>query len=924
MNIEQKNTLFVVSLVLVVLVSISSAATMLVMDHVHQSMEKDLNRAREVFIEAQKNRFDSLITVARGVRAEPSLIAATLTGDISTVRGMLDDLFPRPGADFIAVYLGTGPGGVAGAGNRPHFSSPQILNSKLLLSMVERLINGESLVAGNALIYDAMLQIVVVPIENPLGGQVGALLVGRQFSQADLTAMRQLVQADIGIFSNNTVLASSIKKLTPELVALKNQRFAQSIQDFTVDGVEYSGRVFPILSQKGSSQPVASVLLAAPHHYYWAPYLLLGKNALYFSAIILLVAALVGISISRRNLTKPLKLLANAARAIAGGDLSQRVSISKRDDELGQLTESFNTMLGALHKSHSALEKSRRRFRDFADSSSDWLWETDSKGRYTYVSSSVANTLGIPAKAFIGCTPREVFSDSRLGELMGLLRPADGALKTFKDIEIWLLTSESGRHCLRMNGVPIVSRDKQFRGYRGTARDITKLKQDEKRMVLLANQDHLTGVANRRRFLQDLGHEINRLEVCEQTGVLILIDLDHLKLVNDTAGHAAGDQIIVQVAGLLKKACREEDMLARISGDEFALAYPNMSEKHGIEKAQQLLEHINGLKPNLGGRAINISASAGVVTIPKHGNQPIDLMAKADAAMSCAKKAGRNKVVLFDESDMSRERMDNQLTWKGRLIDALEKDHFVLVYQPILSVETGQVSHYEVLVRMRSDKGTFLPPDKFIPTAEQFGLIQRVDRVVVSKAIHSLASLPVQQSNVSFSINLSGLSVGDPDMYHYIEEVINKNGINPQRLTFEITETAACEQLNSAIEFIGQIRKLGCKISLDDFGVGFSSFSYLKHLRADILKIDGSFIRDIHNNTADQLFVKALVDVAQGMGMQTVAEFVENQEIVDLVSSLGVDYLQGYHIGRPDEKLQLKTLKKKVQSKEKEASLAAV
>jgi EAL domain-containing protein (putative c-di-GMP-specific phosphodiesterase class I) len=340
-----------------------------------------------------------------------------------------------------------------------------------------------------------------------------------------------------------------------------------------------------------------------------------------------------------------------------------------------------------------------------------------------------------------------------------------------------------------------------------------------------------------------------------------------------------------------------------------------------LEKAQQLLENINTLKPVFDGRAINISASVGAVTIPKHGNLPIDLMAKADAAMSSAKNAGRNKVVLFDASEMARERMDNQLTWKNRLIDALEKDRLMLVYQPILSVASGQISHYEVLVRMRGDKGTCLPPDKFIPTAEQFGLIQRVDRVVVGKALRSLASLPVQQNNVSFSINLSGLSVGDPDMYRCIEEEINKNKVDPKRITFEITETAACEHLNSAIEFIDKIRRLGCKISLDDFGVGFSSFSYLKHLRADIIKIDGSFIRDIHNNNADQLFVKALVDVAHGMGMQTVAEFVENQEIVDLVSRLGVEYLQGYHIGRPNEQLQFKHPPKVAKSKE---SLVAV
>ena len=922
MNIEQKNTLFVISLVLVVLLGVGAVASMLVMEHVKSSMDADLKRAREVFVEAQKNRFDNLLTVARGVRSEPSLIAATLTGDISTVRGMLDDLFPRPGVDFMAVYLGTGPGGVAGAGNRPHFSSPQILNSKLLISMVERLINGENLIVGNAQIYDALLQIVVVPIENPLGGRVGVLLVGRQFKQTDLVAMRQLVQADIALFSGASVLASSIDNLAPVLGMLDRQMDSGKVIDFAVNDIVYSGWVFPVHSQSGSQRQAARVLIAAPHSYYWAPYWVLGKNALYFSALILLVAAWVGIGISRRSLTRPLKVLVEATRAITSGNFGQKVAI-KRDDELGHLADSFNSMLTALKRSRVALERSRQRFRDFADSSSDWLWETDNLGRYTYVSSSVTKTLGIPAKEFVGKTPREVFADSRLGELMGLLRPSGGAAsKTFKDIEIWLQTKDSGRHCLRLNGVPIISRDKTFKGYRGTARDITNLKQDEKRMVILANQDHLTGIANRHRFIQDLGHEISRLEVCEQTGVLLLIDLDHLKLVNDTAGHAAGDQIIVQVAGLLKRACRDEDLLARISGDEFALAFPNMSEQHGTEKAQQLLESINTLKPRHEGREINISASVGQVTIPKHGNLPIDLLAKADAAMSSAKKSGRNKVVLFDEADMSRERMDNQLTWKNRLIEALENDHFVLVFQPILAVNSGSISHYEVLVRMRSDKGTFLPPDKFIPTAEQFGLIQRVDRVVVGKAIRALAQLSARQKNVCFSINLSGLSVGDPDMYACIEKEIKQNNVDPQRVTFEITETAACEQMTSAMEFIERVRRLGCRISLDDFGVGFSSFSYLKHLRADILKIDGSFIRDLHNNNADQLFVKALVDVARGMGMQTVAEFVENQEIYEHIGRLGVDYAQGYYVGRPNEKLIFRT--PALKAEEKVEDLAAV
>jgi diguanylate cyclase (GGDEF)-like protein/PAS domain S-box-containing protein len=628
-------------------------------------------------------------------------------------------------------------------------------------------------------------------------------------------------------------------------------------------------------------------LLAANEGRYWLPYKLLGENALYLSAVILFLAAVFGIAISRRSLTRPIQMLAGATQAIAGGNMDLKVSV-KRNDELGQLGDSFNAMLVALKSSRGELELNRQRFRDFASSSSDWLWETDRRGHFTFVSNSVSETLDMAAETWLGRTPAEIFPGSSLGELTRVLRPSDSNQRTFKDVEIWVRAPSGEAHCLRLNGVPVFS-DNTFKGYRGTARDITKLKQDEKRMVILANQDHLTGLSNRRRFLEELSHEIRRVERHGQLGVLLLVDLDHLKL--------------VQVAGLLKRASREQDFLARISGDEFAVAYSVMSEEQGVQKALQLLERISSLKPSYGGRTLNISASVGLVTFPRQGRVPVELMAKADAAMSVAKSGGRNRVHRYDETDMMRERMDNQLVWKDRLLAALEQDALHLMFQPIVGVSGGKVHHYEVLVRMVENDGTLIAPGKFIPAAEQFGLIQWVDRQVVSKAIRFLADLPDDRQDICFSINLSGLSVGRQDMYDLIEQELREGGVDAARLTFEITETAACEQLNNAMAFIQKIRQLGCRVSLDDFGVGFSSFSYLKHLRADILKIDGSFIRDIHNNNADQLFVKALVDVARGMGMQTIAEFVENEQVFERVRGLGVDYVQGYHLGKPQSTL---------------------
>jgi diguanylate cyclase (GGDEF)-like protein/PAS domain S-box-containing protein len=713
----------------------------------------------------------------------------------------------------------------------------------------------------------------------------------------ELENLRQLVYPDVAIFQGDRLLASSIKDLQPSVHLVNNSPATGGQGTLEIGNDRYSIRIIPPLNQLGSKKKPVEILFAANYSSYWSPYKLLGENALYFSAMMLLLAGFLGVRISRRFLTRPIQLLERATQAVAMGNMKPQVSV-KRNDELGQLGESFNAMLGALNLSRGELERNRQRFRDFASSSSDWLWETDRSGHFTFVSSSVSETLNMSAATWLGRTPAEVFPGSSLGELTRLLRPADKEQRSFKDAEIWVHALSGEAHCLRLNGVPVFSGN-TFKGYRGTARDITKLKQDEKRMVMLANQDHLTGLSNRRRFLEELDHEIRRVERNGQLGVLLLIDLDHLKLVNDTAGHAAGDQIIVQVAGMLKYASREEDFLARISGDEFAVAYSAMSEDQGLQKARQLLECINALKPKYGGRTLNISASVGVVTFPQQGKVPVELMAKADAAMSVAKTSGRNRVYRYDETDMMRERMDNQLVWKDRLLEALEQDALHLAFQPIVAVSSGKVHHYEVLVRMVEKNGALIAPGKFIPAAEQFGLIQWVDRQIITKAIRRLADLPDEMRDVGFSVNLSGLSVGRQDTYELIEQEIRQGGVDPARITFEITETAACEQLNNAVDFIHKIRQLGCMVSLDDFGVGFSSFTYLKHLSADVLKIDGSFIRDIHNNNADQLFVKALVDVARGMGMRTIAEFVENEQVFDRVRDLGVDYVQGHYLGKP-------------------------
>ncbi|MBI5462994.1 MAG: EAL domain-containing protein, partial [Gammaproteobacteria bacterium] len=864
MNIGQKNALFIMALVVLVLCGVSVAGYFLIQAHVHAEIERDLTRAQGVFVEAQKHAFERMVTTARGVSREPSLLAAASTGDTATVRGMLEDLYPRPGIDMLAVYLGNSVDSAVAEGSKPHFTSPQVLSSEPLQQLLHQIAAGAPVAYGNALVFDTFLRLAAIPIQSPLGGgAIGVLVTGEEISQAAVDGFKELVRAEVALFSGNIVLGSTLPAGKVDLQQLRYPDNERTPLRFMAGNDRYIGHVYPVRAADATTT-VAHVLLAHSSDSYWAPYRQLGHSALLISLLILLIALLVGIGVSRATLTQPIMALAEATRHIAAGDLTYQVQVRRRD-ELGQLANSFNGMLADLSASQTELERNRQRFHDFAESSSDWLWETDHQGRFIYVSSGVTATLEMNPEDFVGRTLAQIFARDDLSEAMTRLQCGTDKCHPFKELECNITLTDGSRRYLRLNGMP-VAEDGVVHGYRGTTRDVSKAKQDEERLIVLANQDQLTGLSNRRRFLVDLAHEIRHAQSRNRSGALMLIDLDHLKMVNDTAGHAVGDKLIVQISGVLKRLSRDEDLVARVSGDEFAMAFPEMNAEQARDKARAILEAVSECRPLHQGHAINVSASIGLVVFPEQGHEAVELLAKADTAMYAAKDAGRNRAKLFIEGDMSRERMGTQLAWKSRIVEALENDLLELAFQPIAALVDGEVHHFETLVRMRDRDGATLMPGNFIPTAEQFGLIGRVDRAIVRKALRHLAALPPELSGVGISINLSGMSVGDEEVFNLIESELRTTGINPQRITFEVTETAACEQMAKAAEFIARIRQLGCQISLDDFGVGFSSFSYLKNLRVDILKIDGSFIRDITKSRDDQLFVKALVDVARGMG----------------------------------------------------------
>jgi diguanylate cyclase (GGDEF)-like protein len=420
-------------------------------------------------------------------------------------------------------------------------------------------------------------------------------------------------------------------------------------------------------------------------------------------------------------------------------------------------------------------------------------------------------------------------------------------------------------------------------------------KEAEQDLVWLADHDPLTNLFNRRRF-QEVFDRILAMSVrYKRPGTLLFLDLDQFKYVNDLSGHQAGDALLLRVASRLRDAVRHTDILARLGGDEFALVLPEGAANEAIYMANKLLHDLKQVDFSANGRAHKVSCSIGITLFPDHGKNLADLLANADMAMYQAKEAGGDRWHMYSPDEQTKEILASRAKWRERITQALVNGAFELHYQPILDIREQRITRYETLVRMRDNAGRLVFPDNFIPIAEQSGQIHEIDRWVIRKTIDRVKANP----GLSLAVNLSGRVLDDPSLLEWFHQQLQQSRIDPSCLVVEITETAAVANVQDAIAFMREIKALGCRFALDDFGSGFSSFAYLKQLPVDIVKIDGAFIQNLATSAEDQLFVKALTDVARGLGKITVAEFVENAETLRLLDRFGVDFAQGYHIGRP-------------------------
>lgn len=429
---------------------------------------------------------------------------------------------------------------------------------------------------------------------------------------------------------------------------------------------------------------------------------------------------------------------------------------------------------------------------------------------------------------------------------------------------------------------------------------LERAERTEAELRYLADHDSLTGLLDRRRFRGELDQYVSFTARYGGRGAVMIIDIDGLKAINDSLGHHAGDNLIRQVAEVMRERVRATDIVARLSGDEFAILMPQSDVEGALQLGEDLRAQVaESARPTSDSDPATISVGITMFGGGEKGAGSEAVLVAADQAMYQAKEGGRNQIALFRDPSEPQREPERRQTTAARIRDAITDDRLSLHSQPIHNLTSGGVERYELLLRMTSDEGELLPAASFIQAAERSGMVQELDRWVVGRALELLAERERQGAPLSLHVNISGASLTDISVLEYIERRLDEGGVDPSGCTFEITETADVYDYDAATSFADRLTEFGCQVAIDDYGAGFGPFHHLKRLPFDLIKIDGSFVRDMPRSDADQLTVKAIVQIARGLGKSTIAEYVQDDQTTEMLREFGVDMAQGFHLGRP-------------------------
>jgi diguanylate cyclase (GGDEF)-like protein/PAS domain S-box-containing protein len=578
-------------------------------------------------------------------------------------------------------------------------------------------------------------------------------------------------------------------------------------------------------------------------------------------------------------------------------------------DEAGKLVAHEGTITDITERkvAETRVFEEKERAQVTLQSIGDGVVTTDAEGRVDYINPVAQDLTGLEIRHARGRPIAEIMTIVNEHTRATIENPVLRCLREGRVIALAensvLLNSQGTEIPIQDSAAPIRDRIGNVIGAVMVFHDVSRESRLFRQLSYQASHDSLTGLINRREFENRLVNALENSYTHDgRSHALLYVDLDQFKVVNDTFGHTAGDELLRQVTEMLQNNIRSTDILARLGGDEFGILLERCNEQRAVDVAEAIRSAVEAHRFVWQGAFTNVRCSIGVVMIDKDSSSVATVMSSADVACYSAKDMGRNQVHLYQHSDASVRH--EEMKWVSRITSAVEDHRLELFYQPIVAIgkqKTEARGHYELLLRMRDEDGNLVSPDQFIPAAERYNLMSMLDRWVIRKALGELADRDADQVQARFTlaINLSGTSLSEDRFLEFVIEELKKQRLPEGAICFEITETAAISNLSRVIHFMGTLRKLGCKFSLDDFGSGLSSFTYLKNLPVDYLKIDGQFIRNVAEDFVDESMVRAITDVGRAMGIETIAERVETKQVLDKLSDLGIEFAQGFYLARP-------------------------